>query len=175
MKFPKTNVKYLNKCVEVNKEDRTVICELTSQVNVDFIPMFDFAKIHDKVISVFNKYSMNNNDNSEEDYKIFDLFEILSTGERKIIVKTIGKSKIAKNDKGEFEEEFNEELGKKIALTKAQEYTFKAIKELYEAILDICDDYANKIAYFIVNNEDSEFSCREHIDDLVNNFYGIDE
>ena len=72
------------------------------------------------------------------------------------------------------EDEFDEVLGKKIALTRAQSGAFDTAAYIYERIQDIFLKAANEIDIRLENTIESIDKCNKHVDTLIERTYSND-
>ena len=63
-------------------------------------------------------------------------------------------------------DKFDEELGKKIALTRAQAEAFNTASEVYFEFVRIVENYMYGIANLAYNSKATEYNCKSHVIDL---------
>lgn len=152
----KTGVRYLNVQYNVNPGKRVVACHLTFGLNLNRIPAIVLLKDSDEFNRmIFNEFRV-------EDWTVNDN----GVYEPHVVTEVVAFADCAPED------EFNEELGKKIALTRAQSAAFDTAAYMYEKMQDILIKAANDIDVRIENCVDSIQKCNEHVDVLVDRAYG---
>ena len=143
----KTNIDYIGKKYFVNKRNNTVCCILNFKISLRKLPIMNLLFF----TNWFHNWLVNyvGEDNIDE-------------GDFSITFSTIGLAKCAPGDK------FNESLGKKIALTRAQQEAFMQSKEfytmMYKCIHNISLDYLTLASNSDIANKD----CKNHVIELIN-------
>ena len=153
----KTGVRYLNVQYNVNPGKRVVACHLTFGLNLDRLPHIEMLKDNDEFIRlVENEFRIEHwtvNDDNE-------------TYAPHVVTEVIAFADCAPEDK------FDEELGKKIALTRAQAGAFDTAAYIYDKIQDIFINAANDIDVRFENCVESIDKCNNHVETLVDRAYG---
>jgi hypothetical protein len=150
MRKLKTGVCYLDVNYNVNTNKRAVACNLTFGINLNRIPFNDML-----LGSVRFKEFLDNNfyiedwllgDNNEEGtYAVANI---------------VGLSYCHPED------EFDAELGKKIALTRAQEGAFEQAQVFWNKAEEVMLEAANRFSVISENCDDSRIKCIEHTNEL---------
>ena len=159
----KTNVVYLNQEFNVNPEKQAVHCRLIYGINLDSIPgiqLLDNSDIFkDYIDDLSNPYNgiCEYYDEAVEDRT----GTIFYTDRGWLIFETEGISKCAPNDN------FNAELGKKVASTRAQENAFKDANMFYEDIKTIVNAEFNGLDTVIRGTLNAINKCKKHVCDLT--------
>ena len=146
----KTGVRYLNVNYNVNENKRTVACVLTAGINLDrlaYREMLDGSDNFCRFMSKVNIESWENVDTGEiNDFYTFQI---------------VGFAVCDPDDK------FDPELGKKIALTRAQQGAFDEAGGFYGFCEDCLLEAANRMAELRENTDCSYFSCKDHANELT--------
>ena len=155
----KTGVRYLNVQYNVNPGKRVVACHLTFGLNLNRIPFIEMLKDNDEFIKLVEK------EFRVEDWAINDN----EWYEPHVVTEIVAFADCAPED------EFDAELGKKIALTRAQAGAFDTAAYIYERIQDIFIKAANEIDVRFENCIDSIDKCNCHVETLVERAYGKED
>jgi hypothetical protein len=155
MNRKKTGVRYLNVQYNVNPDKRVVACHLTFGLNLNRLPHIEMLKDNDEFIKLAE------NEFHVECWTINDD----SFCEPHVVTDIIAFADCAPDD------EFDAELGKKIALTRAQAGAFDTAAYIYEKIQDIFIKAANDIDIRYENCVESIEKCNNHVDELIDNAY----
>ena len=155
----KTGVRYLNVQYNVNPGKRVVACHLTFGLSLNRIPFIEMLKDNDEFIKLVEK------EFRVEDWAINEN----EWYEPHVVTEVVAFADCAPED------EFDAELGKKIALTRAQAGAFDTAAYIYERIQDIFIKAANEIDVRFENCIDSIDKCNCHVENLVDRAYGKDD
>lgn len=146
----KTGVRYLNVNYKVNKGKRIVTCILTAGICFNKLPFIGMLMGCDNWNRGMNKARIERWRNEEtgqlETYYAFDI---------------VGFANCSPEDK------FDEEKGKKIALTRAQQGAFDEAGGFYAFCEDCLLEAANRMAELRENTDSSYFSCKDHAQELA--------
>lgn len=156
MNRKKTGVRYLNVQYNVNPVKRVVTCYLTFGLSLNRLPHIEMLKDNDEFIKfIENEFRI-------EDWVINnDCFY----DEPHIVTDVLAFADCAPED------EFDAELGKKIALTRAQSEAFDIAAYIYGKIQDIFIKAANDIDIKHENCVGSIEKCNNHVYKLIENAY----
>ena len=152
----KTGVRYLNVQYNVNPGKRVVACHLTFGLNLNRLPYIEMLKDNEEFINLVER------EFRVEEWAIDDDFFY----EPHVVTEVVAFADCAPED------EFDEVLGKKIALTRAQAGAFDTAAYIYEKIQDIFIKAANDIDVRLENCVDSIDKCNCHVETLVDRAYG---
>lgn len=151
MNRKKTGVRYLNVHYNVNPGKRVVACHLTFGLCLNNIPHIEMLKDNDEFNKlIFEEFRVE--DWSIDEYNLF---------EPHVVCEIVGFADCAPED------EFNEEIGKKIASTRAQIGAFDTAAYIYERIQNIFINAANDIDIRLENCVLSIDNCDNHINDIL--------
>lgn len=154
----KTGVRYLNVQYNVNPGKRVVACHLTFGLNLNRLPYIEMLKDNEEFINLVER------EFRVEEWAIDDSFFY----EPHVVTEVVAFADCAPED------EFDEVLGKKIALTRAQSGAFDTVAYIYERIQDIFLKAANEIDIRLENSIESIDKCNKHVDTLIERAYGKD-
>lgn len=154
----KTGVRYLNVQYNVNPGKRVVACHLTFGLNLNRLPYIEMLKDNEEFINLIER------EFRVEEWTISD--DLLY--EPHVVTEVVAFADCAPED------EFDEVLGKKIALTRAQSGAFDTAAYIYERIQDIFLKAANEIDIRLENTIESIDKCNKHVDTLIERAYGND-
>ncbi len=150
-----TGVRYLNVKYNVNEEKNVVTCVLDFGLNLKRLPYAAMLLDNDRIFDLFNK-----------EFKI-ELYQD-ENGETNPYVTT----QIIAFANCSPEDNFDAELGKKIALTRAQSGAFDTTAYIYDVIQDELLNIANTFDTRAENCIESIQKCNDHVDNLINEKYG---
>lgn len=150
-----TGVRYLNVKYNVNEEKNVVTCVLDFGLNLKRLPYAAMLLDNDRIFDLFNK-----------EFKIE--FYQDENGETNPYVTT----QIIAFANCSPEDNFDTELGKKIALTRAQSGAFDTTAYIYDVIQDELLNIANTFDIRAENCVDSIQKCNDHVNYLINEKYG---
>lgn len=154
----KTGVRYLNVQYNVNPGKRVVACHLTFGLSLNRLPYIEMLKDNEEFINLVER------EFRVEEWTIND--DLLY--EPHVVTEVVAFADCAPED------EFDEVLGKKIALTRAQSGAFDTAAYIYERIQDIFLNAANEIDIRLENTIESIDKCNKHVDTLIERAYGND-
>lgn len=154
----KTGVRYLNVQYNVNPGKRVVACHLTFGLNLNRLPYIEMLNDNEEFINLVER------EFHVEEWTIND--DLLY--EPHVVTEVVAFADCAPED------EFDEVLGKKIALTRAQSGAFDTAAYIYERIQDIFLKAANEIDIRLENTIESIDKCNKHVDTLIERAYGND-
>ena len=154
----KTGVRYLNVQYNVNPGKRVVACHLTFGLNLNRLPYIEMLKDNEEFINLVER------EFRVEEWAIDDDFFY----EPHVVTEVVAFADCAPED------EFDEVLGKKIALTRAQSGAFDTVAYIYERIQNIFLKAANEIDIRLENSIESIDKCNKHVDTLIERAYGND-
>ena len=158
MNRKKTGVRYLNVNYSVNPVKRVVACHLTFGFNLNRFPCIELLENDNQFNNMlFNEFKV-------EHWAIEDNVEY----EPHLVCQVVAFADCAPDD------EFDEVLGKKIALTRAQAGAFDTAAYIYEKCQDILINAANTIDVYFENCVESIDKCNNHVDKLIADKYGED-
>lgn len=147
----KTNVTYVRKAYGVNPDKRFVKCVLDYEINLDKIPCIQFLaqmpEFEDFINTLVYKNGVHQYDCDNEGWP--SEYGVLS-------FTTEGVANCADSD------DFDEDLGKKLALTRAQKQAFQSAERFYWTLTDM---FANVIdeSYNLCNGcRHSAVNCKMH-------------
>lgn len=149
MNRKKTGVRYLNTNYGI-KNGRTA-CYLKFGICLENIPYIDMLTNCDE----FNRFL---NENELEYWSVTDEAD---NYQLHIIGECVGYTYCSPEDN------FDESLGKKIALTRAQETAFDMVKEFYGYIENIFLNAANEFDVLGENSYTAKVKCNDHINKLI--------
>lgn len=150
-KMAKTNVKYVNKTYGVNKNEKTVKCNLDYVIDLDSIPGINFLCNLDEFNDFINTL-------------------IYCEGVKYIKQNVYGSLQFRVREIAfcSTEDEFDELTGKRLALTRAQKQAFRNTKCFYDTILSMLGKYYSSILDLYQNCYNSEQNCHNHEFELTN-------
>ena len=154
----KTGVRYLNVQNNLDPGKRVVACHLTFGLNLNRLPYIEMLKDNEEFINLVER------EFRVEEWTITDDFLY----EPHVVTEIVAFADCAPED------EFDEVLGKKIALTRAQSGAFDTAAYIYERIQDIFLKAANEIDIRLENSVNSIDKCNKHVDTLIERAYGND-
>ena len=135
LKFMKTTVEY--KSVKFRQDDRTITCDLISEVKLDSVKNMQFFKQIPEVASYIKK---------------------ISDARGKVILHTRGTTTCLDTD------EFDYATGKNIAYTKAQSQVFRKAAEIY---YEITNRVAHDLDAISFNADAAAVKCDLHAAELA--------
>ena len=139
----KTKVIYTSEKFFVNKEKRTVACAIEFEINLLEIEAVQRMLTFPQFADFLNETNIN----LDYDEKNFGVYKF----------KVSGKAKAADVD------EFDEQLGKRLAKTRAQEKAFIAANEFYCKVGDFIHKFVLKDFENLINGTESAFwKCLDH-------------
>ena len=143
----KTNVKYVKKVFGVNHEEKTVTCVLTYEIDTRSIPginiLTNLPEYNDFINCLVYQVGVKYNDGVLQ-FKVQDIAFCAS------------------------DDEFNETLGKQLALTRAQKLAFRNSKYFYYDIARMFKNYYEKFNTLEWNCRQCEINCHEHEFEITN-------
>lgn len=148
----KTNVKYVHKSFRVNKEERVVTCTLDYEVNLDKVPGFRYLVDIDGVGDFLNRLIYQ--------YGVKHISDDSVYGSLRFRVQDIAFCS--------DEDEFDVDLGKKLALTRAQKLAFRNTKYFYRDLMNIVISLFGGLDVLGTNCEFCEYDCHNHEFELTN-------
>lgn len=141
----KTKVVYKSEKFFVNKEKKTVVCIIDFEINLLEIKAVQ-RMLND---NVFSNFIANISYDSECDFGLC-------------------KFKVSGKAKATDEDEFDEEFGKRLAKTRAQENAFKVANNFYCEISDVLYKLVFKDFYALgEGTEHALCKCIDHENDLI--------
>lgn len=155
MNRKKTGVRYLNVQYNVNPVKRVVACHLIFGLNLYRFPCIEMLDANEDFINLANK------EFRVENWRVNDD----NIYEPHIVTEIVAFAYCDPND------EFDENLGKKIALTRAQQGAFDTAAYIYEKAQDCLIKAANDIDIRYENCVESIEKCNNHVDELIENAY----
>ena len=163
----KTNVIYLNQEYSVNPDKQAVHCRLTYAINLDMIPGIDVL-VSSPEFDDYMEYLTNKYDGVSTFYEnniTVTHYDGSSTTHETnhgfLVFESTGLCKCAPQDN------FDADLGKKIASTRAQEMAFKDTKVFYEDLANMVMGMFGDLFSLIENCENSAKKCKKHSHDLT--------
>ena len=150
MRKIKTGVRYLNVNYNWNEQKRTVACHLTWGINLDRIPFGDMIIYSNRFETLLNDFRLEEWENED-------------TGE----VNVYAVSEVTGLAYCDPEDTFDLDLGKKIALTRAQECAFAGADYFWNYCEDIMLEAASRYGSISENCLESRYKCRMHIAKLT--------
>ena len=158
MNRKKTGVRYLKVNYNVNPKKNVITCHLIFGLNLTRMPFIEMLIQNERINDLFNKeFKINWYQDENEEVNPYVTSEIVAF------------AYCAPEDK------FDAELGKKIALTRAQAGAFDTAAYIYEKIQDIFIKAANEIDVRFENCIDSIDKCNCHVETLVERAYGKED
>ena len=149
MRKLKTGVSYLDVKYNWNENKRVVACHLKWGINLDRVPFIDMLTGSVQFKNFLDKFTLEEWENDETgDIGIYAVSEV--TG-------------LAYCDPSD---NFDVELGKKIALTRAQQGAFEEASYFWNKCEDIMLEAANRFSVISENCVDSYIKCKEHVYEL---------
>ena len=150
MNRKKTGVRYLKVNYNVNPKKNVVTCHLIFGLNLTRMPFIEMLIQNERINDLFNKeFKINWYQDENEEVNPYVTSEIVAF------------AYCAPEDK------FDAELGKKIALTRAQSGAFDTTAYIYDVIQDELLKIANEFDIKAENCEESIIKCNEHVDYLT--------
>lgn len=148
----KTNVNYVHKSFRVDKHEKTVTCTLDYEIPMNKIPGFANLIQIDAVADFINRL-------------IYQYGVKFISGDDKGTALRFRTQDIAFCS---TEDEFDIELGKKLALTRAQKLAFRNTKYFYRDLMNIVIDTFGDLDVLGSNCEFCEYDCHNHEFELTN-------
>ena len=147
----KTNLTYVKKSYGVNPKKNFVKCVLDYEINLDKIPGIQTLALmpgfEDFINKLVYRYDVPCYDTDVEgfpsDYGV-------------LVFTTEAVANCAPGD------EFNEETGKKLALTRAQKQAFRTARDLYASLFKLVDDEFCGLMGLIYGSDMSADKCKAH-------------
>lgn len=152
MNRKKTGVRYLKTNYGV-KNGRTA-CYLKFGLCLDNIPFIDMLVNNDE----FNRFLRKNN---VEWWTLDEYFEGENNYQPHLIGECIGYAFCDPTDT------FDESLGKKIALTRAQAVAFEFVDDFYQFVQNIFLNAANEFDVLSENSVEAMNKCNNHVNELI--------
>ena len=140
----KTNVNYTNVEYEVDETNKTVKCYLDYDIQLYKYPLNDLNLDINILISILKKFDINSIRYNDD-------------GRPYLEMTSMGSAKCHVHD------EYNEEIGKRIALTRSQAKAFETTCKIYDAICERMDKIVNETIRYIDNNYKSATKCWNHV------------
>ena len=150
MRKLKTGVSYLNVNYNSNESKRVVACHLKWGINLSRIPFFDMLNESVQFNQFLEKFSI-------EEWVNEDTFEHCLY----VVSDTVGFAYC------DPEDTFDLELGKKIALTRAQQSAFEDAIYFWDHCEKFMLEAANRFSVIAENCIDSYKSCKNHVQELI--------
>ena len=152
MRKLKTGVSYLNVKYNWNENKRIVACNLKWGINLNRVPFIDMLNGSIQFNNFLNKFNIESWENDETgDVDIYAVSEIT------------GLAYCNPEDK------FDISIGKKIALTRAQQGAFEDAENFWNKCEYAMLEAANRFSIISENCEDSYTKCKNHINELSKN------
>ena len=149
MRKLKTGVSYLDVKYNWNENKRVVACHLKWGINLSRVPFIDMLSGSTRFKNFLNKFNIEEWENDETgDVSIYAVLEL--TG-------------LAYCDPSD---NFDVELGKKIALTRAQQGAFEDAEYFWNMCEDIMLEAANRFSAISENCVGSYTKCKDHVNEL---------
>lgn len=149
----KANVVYLKQEFNVNPEKQSVWCGLTYGIDLSKIPGINMLIENDEFDTLMN-------DLTDEKTGIC-VFDGEKSNYGMLIFKTSGLAKCSGGDN------FDADLGKKIASTRAQENSFKEAAAFYDAVLVIIEKTFEGLYGLFDGCIHASKNCKQHVYDLT--------
>lgn len=147
----KTNLTYVKKSYGVNPEKKFVKCVLDYEINLDKIPGIQTLAVvpgfEDFINELVYRYDVPCYDTDVEGF----------TSEYGVLMFTT--KAVANCAPGD---EFDVELGKKLALTRAQKQAFQTARDFYASLFKLVDDEFSGLMGLIYGAELSADKCKAH-------------
>lgn len=150
-----TGVRYLNVKYNVNEEKNVVTCVLNFGLNLKRLPYVTMLLDNDRIFDLFNK-----------EFKIEWYQDENGETNPYVTTQIIAFANCSPDDN------FDAELGKKIALTRAQSGAFDTAAYIYDVIQDELLNIANTFDIRAENCIESIQKCNDHVDNLITEKYG---
>lgn len=155
MNRKKTSVRYLNVKYNVNPDKKVVTCVLNFGINLNTFPYASMLLHNDRIFDLFNKeFSIDMYTDENGDMNPYVTSQIIAF------------ANCSQDD------EFDEEFGKKVSLTRAQEGAFDTAAYIYDKIQNELLNIANIFDTRAENCIESISKCNEHVNYLINEKYG---
>lgn len=151
MRKLKTGVGYLDVKYNWNENKRVVACHLKWGINLDRIPFIDMLNGSARFNEFLQKYHLQewfNEDNAD--------------------INTYAVSEVTGFAYCDPSDNFDIDLGKKIALTRAQEGAFEDAQVFWNKCEEFMLEAANRFSVISENCNDSFNKCAEHVNELAN-------
>ena len=145
----KTNVYYLDQKYNVNEKKRCVHCRLTFGIKMHNIPGIDMLERNDEFLA-FMDYITDIDSIGEYD------------NEKNMFVATV--EAMSRCDDSDV---FDEDFGRKLALTRAQKHAFSLASLFYQEIKMILAKTLKELNDFEFNCDVSKENCQQHCWDLI--------
>lgn len=154
----KTNVTYTNKVYGVSEKNKYVRCTVTFEINLDKVPGIDMLKNTEEYEDLINSLIYFN------DVKCYDkTHEGIESKNGVLSFTSDGIAACSPKD------DFDADLGRKIALTRAQADAFNTVSTIYFEFMNILQKYLIRIANLAYNSKETEYNCKSHVIDLYSN------
>lgn len=152
----KTNLTYVKKSYGVNPEKKFVKCALDFEINLDKIPGIQTLAVvpgfEDFINELVYAYKIPCYDTDADGFP----------SEYGVLVFTT--EAVANCAPGD---EFDAELGKKLALTRSQKQAFQTARDLYASLFKFVDDEFSGLMGLIYGSELSADKCKKHEHELT--------
>ena len=151
MRKLKTGVGYLDVKYNWNENKRVVACHLKWGINLERIPFIDMLNGSVRFNEFLQKYHLQewfNEDNAD--------------------INTYAVSEVTGLAYCDPSDKFDIDLGKKIALTRAQEGAFADAQVFWNKCEEFMLEAANRFSVISENCNDSFNKCAEHVNELTN-------
>lgn len=154
----KTNVNYVSKVYGINEKKRFVKCSLTFEIDLDKVPGIEMLETSQKYDDFVNSLINSNqvkcfNATAEGIYSVHGV----------LVFKTEGIAQCSPED------EFDVELGRKLACTRAQRAAFIRANALYRKFGDILYEPLEQMYDLGVNSLTAFERCFRHEHELTGN------
>lgn len=171
MKHVKTNVTYLAKDFYINKEKATVACKLQFMIDLNNVPnVMNFIEL-DVVQDFLANFNYNWEDNDCEcccDCECCGYDCGYDAGY--VTFEVSGKSKASGSDV------FNEQLGKYVSLSRAQEQAFLVAEWFYNQLSDTIKNYmTDSLDDLAFGSSISAMKCASHVEELLEPYMPSDD
>jgi hypothetical protein len=151
MRKLKTGVSYLNVKYNCNENKRVVACHLKWGINLNRVPFIEMLNGSVRFDEFLNNYF-----NLEE-------WENQETGD----IDLYAVSELTGFADCDPRDNFDIELGKKIALTRAQEGAFEQAQVFWNKAEEVMLEAANRFSVISENCDDSHKKCKDHTKELI--------
>lgn len=149
----KTKVVYKSEKFFVNKEKKTVACTIDFEINLLEIKAVQRMLNYNE----FSNFIASISYDSESDFGVCKF-------------KVSGKAKAANEDN------FDEEFGKRLAKTRAQENAFKVANEIYNEIGDVLYNLVFRDFCVLTDGtEEALWKCIDHENDLIDEKFHLND
>lgn len=152
----KTNVNYVSKRFSVNRKKNEVYCTITCEINLDKIPLIASLEENDRYQSYIADLIFRKGMNMYDYTYNGDI-----TNHGVLAFTTTASARCSNND------EFDETIGYRVSLTRAQAQAFIIARDIYNKFVNILSHDMDKLKNIMTNCKTAHVTCANH---AKNNF-----